>query len=537
MLRGWRSSWAGDAEPAERPRLRIVGASRAAAPPRLAVTQALVDSEERFRLLVEGVRDYAIFMLDREGYVLSWNSGAERINGYRAEEIIGRHFSSFYTLEDLESAKPDLALRTAAEAGRVEDEGWRLRKDGSRYWAHAVITALRDRAGKLRGYAKVTHDNTERRLAEEQVREAQRALREFLDHMSTLCARVALDGRMLLVNRIAEQASGLPREELMRTNFLEGPWWTFDAAVHRRVRSAFDRACAGEAINYDESIFVFGRVLTISFSLIPVKDEAGEVRYIVAEGRDITERREAEVALRSRTAELEAANRDLEAFSYSVSHDLRAPLRAINGYAKILTDEHEAQLPAEARDHLERIRASSENLGDLIEGLLSFSRLGRQPLERATVDPAEIARQALADLSAEHEGRQVEIRIGALPPAHADSALLKQVFVNLFSNALKYTRARKVAEIELGFRAAGGDDPRAAYFIRDNGVGFDARYSDRLFDVFERLHPAEEYEGTGIGLAIVQRIIHRHDGRVWAEGVPGHGATFYFNLGRPTTDG
>jgi PAS domain S-box-containing protein len=525
----------GVARPADSPKregakLEVVGGRRG-----LPASPAS-DAGERFRQLVDGIRDYAIFMLDREGHILSWNTGAERIYGYRPEEIIGRHFSSLYTVDDLEAGKPERVLQKAAEVGRVEDEGWRVRKDGTRYWAHVGTSPLRGPGGRISGFAKVTHDITEKRLVEGQVREAQRALRELIDSMGTFCAKVALDGRLLLVNRTAEQASGLPREELMRTNFLEGQWWTFDPDVAHRVRQAFERACAGETVSYDEEIFAFGRVLTISFSLVPVQDDSGEVRYVVAEGRDVTARREAEEALRDRTAELEAANRDLEAFSYSVSHDLRAPLRAVNGYAKILIDDHGPGLSDEARGHLERIRASSENLGTLIEGLLDFSRLGRQKLERATVSPVEVVREALAELAAEQEGRKVEIRIGDLPSCHADRGLLKRVFVNLLSNALKYTRARKAALIEVGFRPVGGERDRAAYFVRDNGVGFDARYSDRLFDVFERLHPAEEYEGTGVGLAIVQRIIHRHDGRVWAESVPDRGATFYFNFGGSSTD-
>jgi light-regulated signal transduction histidine kinase (bacteriophytochrome) len=225
-----------------------------------------------------------------------------------------------------------------------------------------------------------------------------------------------------------------------------------------------------------------------------------------------------------RTVELEAANRELEAFAYSVSHDLRAPLRAVDGFSRILLDEYGPQLPAEAQHYLQVARDNALHMGDLIDGLLSFSRLGRQPIRKQLVEPADLVRQAVEDLGLEQAGRPVEIAVGYLPACEGDPLLLKQVFVNLLSNALKYCRTRERTRIEI----ATADS--SAYYVRDNGVGFDMRYADKLFGVFQRLHRSEEYEGTGVGLAIVQRIVHRHGGRVWAEGVVNQGATFYFTL-------
>ena len=240
---------------------------------------------------------------------------------------------------------------------------------------------------------------------------------------------------------------------------------------------------------------------------------------------------EQETQLRLRAEQLQQANSELEAFAYSVSHDLRAPLRAINGFSRILLEEHAPQLSDEAQRYLHLVRDNAQYLGQLVDDLLTFSRLSRQPLKLQRVACADLVHQVLEALGGEQAGRRVAIAIGELPVCQADPSLLKQVFVNLLANALKFTRQREVAVITIGCREDGGE---CVYFVQDNGVGFDMRYVGKLFDVFQRLHRAEEYEGTGVGLAIVQRIIHRHSGRVWAEAAVDQGATFYFTLGGDT---
>ena len=251
---------------------------------------------------------------------------------------------------------------------------------------------------------------------------------------------------------------------------------------------------------------------------------------------------ELEQRVLERTAQLEAANKELESFSYSVSHDLRAPLRAIDGFSRIVLEDYAATMPEEGKAYLKLVRDNTRQMGQLVDDLLSFSRLGRLGLAKQAVDPGKIVRLCLTEMKTEQEGRQLEIDIGELPSCQADPTLLKQVWMNLLSNALKYTRKREAARIEIGCRkeprpltgkdGSGPPPPgtETIYFVKDNGAGFDMKYAHKLFGVFQRLHRAADFDGTGVGLAIVQRIVNRHGGRAWGEAQIDQGATFSFTL-------
>jgi two-component system sensor histidine kinase/response regulator len=257
-------------------------------------------------------------------------------------------------------------------------------------------------------------------------------------------------------------------------------------------------------------------------AVLPVLTRALAVRRLRLENARL------ERNVRERTSELEAANKELDAFAYSVSHDLRAPLRAVNGFASILLREHGAEMSAQVRELVDDISAAGRRMEQLIEDLLRFSRLGRQPVSRMPVQLSTLIEDVLRELEPQHHDRRIDLRVGDLPEVVGDPSLLRQVFANLLSNAFKFTRGRDAATIEVGCKEVDGD---RVFFVRDNGVGFDMRYASKLFGVFQRFHTQEQFPGTGVGLSLVQRIIQRHGGRIWAEAEVDKGAIFRFTLG------
>ena len=354
------------------------------------------------------------------------------------------------------------------------------------------------------------------------------------DHLfslsSDMFAVAGFDGVFKTLNPAWEQVTGLSTTELTSKPYLD--------FVHEDDRVATIAEAA--KVEGGKRVLSFrnryrckdGSYKWLDWTAVPVEEE----QLIYAVARDITGQQAADDAihnlnaeLRERVAERDRTNQELEAFSYSVSHDLRAPLRAVNGFVRILLEEYGQELHAEARRYLDLVAANAQQMGRLIDDLLQFSRVGRQPLQKQHLDTTAVARQALQQLEPALEGRSVELTIGELPPATGDSTLLEQVFVNLIGNAIKYSKGRDPARIEVGWRS--GENGEIVYFVKDNGAGFDMQYAHKLFGVFQRLHRSEEYEGTGVGLALVRQIISKHGGRIWPEAAEGKGATFYFTLG------
>ena len=485
--------------------------------PAVAASREGVDS---FRLLVEGVRDYAIFGLDGAGRVSTWNAGAERIKGYREDEIVGQHFSRFYPPEAVAAGMPARLLALAARDGRVEDEGWRVRKDGSRFWANVIITAVRDHEGEVVGFAKVTRDLTERKAVEDALRRSEQTFQLLVDSIQNYAVfMLDPDGRVASWNAGAERIKGYRAHEIMGANFstfyppedvAQGkPRWELEMA-ERDGRHEDE----GWRVRKDGTRFWANSVISA------MRDAHGTLIGFAKVTRDLTERRRVEQALAQ-------SNQELERFSYSVSHDLRAPLRAINGYAQALFQDHAAQLDAESKRLLTVIRDSAKLGGELIDALLNFSRVGRQALARTPVDLKALVESVVTELGRDATGIAVETVIHPMPPVTGDPALLRQVLANVIANAFKFTGRRPHPRVEIGAQTEGSE---VVYYVKDNGVGFDMRYADKLFGVFQRLHRGDEFEGTGVGLALAQRIIQRHGGRIWAEGKVNEGATFFFTL-------
>jgi PAS domain S-box-containing protein len=388
---------------------------------------------DAFRLLVESTVDYAIFMLDPDGCIASWNAGARRIKGYEAEEIIGRHFSTFYRPDAIEREWPQFELKEAARVGRFEDEGWRVRKDGSQFWANVVITALRGQDGALRGFAKVTRDLTLRKQQEERI-------------------------------------ANLTRE------------------------------------------------------------------------------------LQQRVVELGAANRELaqrnaenESFVYSVSHDLRSPLVNLQGFSQELIlsadalrallsrpgvpddirGDAEALIAGELRESVDYIRNAVRHLGNIIDGLLRLSRVGRVEYESAPVPTTAVVAEILAAMHTSVTGAGARITVGPLPVVRGDRNAIGQVFANLIGNSLKSFSPDRPGTIDI---SASADAP-PVFAVADNGVGIPLAYQPKIFQVFQHVHPAAAARGEGMGLAIVRRIVERHGGRIWFESRPDRGTTFFFTFG------
>jgi PAS domain S-box-containing protein len=373
--------------------------------------------------MVDNLRDYSMFFMDAEGRITDWTDSAQRMEGYTPTEMLGRPLGILLAPDDpvRSTEQATQMLRLAASRGQHEVMDWLLRKDGSRYWAHSVLIALRDDNGELLGFARISRDMSDAKR-----------LDDLLHNINEE-----------LENRVAE-----------------------------------------------------------------------------------------------RTQQLLAANKDLESFSYSVSHDLRSPLRHISSFVSLLEEHLEDKLDDTGQKYLGTIANSARHMSQLIDGLLAFSRLGRAAVTVAPIDFAQLVAAVVNQLGHDTEGRVIDWVIPSdLPVVQGDALLLREVWANLLGNAYKYTRPRERARIEVGWSV----DPAVGYtfFVRDNGVGFDTKYAGKLFGVFQRLHRASEFEGTGIGLALTRRILERHGGSIWAESRPGEGSVFYFSLpfeGMESTD-
>jgi PAS domain S-box-containing protein len=508
--------------------------------------QELQRNGELFRMLINGVRDYAIYMLDLEGRIASWNAGATRLEGFTEQEAIGQTMDIVLPPEDVAAGKSRHMLESAKRDGRFEEEAWRVRKDGTRYWANDVLTPIRNAAGMVQGFVTVSHDITERKQHEEAVRKIEERTRSILETAIDAIVVIDSEGIVHEWNPAAERIFGHTRAHALGKQLAELIIPPYLRDRHRTGLARYFVDGQGPMLNQRiETLALRSDGTEFPVEVAITQTSANGSPMFTGYISDITERKRAadeirelnselEQRVQKRTAQLESANRELEAFSYSVSHDLRAPLRHINGFVEILQSSAGPALNEENRRYLDTIAESARQMGRLIDDLLAFSRMGRTELRFVPVKLSHVVAESMRELQHEQEGRTVRWEIGELPEVQGDPAMLRQVFINLLSNALKYSRTRPMARIEVQSTETADE---FIVSVRDNGVGFDNTYANKLFGVFQRLHPAQDFEGTGIGLAIVRRVIARHGGRTWAEGAVDRGATFHVSLPKQPASG
>jgi PAS domain S-box-containing protein len=615
--------------------------------------EALQDSEEKYRMLLDGVQDYAIFMLDQQGRVASWNAGAERIKGYKADEIIGQSFSRFYLQQDIDQGKPKAELQIAANNGRSEVEHWRVRKDGSRFWANVVITAVRDSSGSLLGFSEISRDISERR-------ETEAKYRGLLEAAPDAMVVVNQDGEIVLLNLQAEKEFGYHRDELVGQKvkniipegfaerlIADGTRTAAEALAQqigtgielsgrRKDGSDFPIEIMLSPLESAEGILVTAAIRDISVrkdaerrlaqmegryrglleaapDAMVVVNPRGEivllnvqaekqfgyhrdellgqkVKNIVPEGfaerliadalrstedalaqqigtgieltgrrkngsdfpieimlsplesaegvlvtaaiRDISVRKKSEEHLVKTVGELKRSNDELQQFAYVASHDLQEPLRMVASYTQLLAKRYKGRLDAEADEFIAYAVDGSNRMQGLIRDLLAYSRAGTNGKALREVSSEKALKEALSNLRVTIHESGALVTHDSLPAIRSDDTQLVQVFQNLVGNAIKY---RSAAVPQVHVSAAKNHSKEWIFCVRDNGLGIDPQYFERIFVLFQRLHGREEFKGTGIGLTICKKIVERLGGRIWVESQPEKGSTFCFAL--PESDG
>jgi PAS domain S-box-containing protein len=488
-----------------------------------------------YQLLVESVRDYAIFALDPNGVILSWNAGAERIKGYLAHEVLGRHFSIFYRPEDLAADKPGLELRVAARDGRVEDEGWRLRKDGSQFWASVVVTALRDPHGNLVGFAKVTRDLTERRRAEDQLRTSEERFRVLIQSVQDYgIFMLDPDGRVASWNEGARRIKGYEAEEILGRHFSvfypasakASGFPDHELEVARAVGRFEDE---GWRVRKDGTQFWANVVITALFG------DDGSLLGFAKVTRDLTERRAAqqrELEDARRLADAEASSRAKSGFLAAMSHELRTPLNAISGYAQLMQEGIAGPVSEQQREYLTRIITSQQHLLAIVNDLLNYSRIeaGEVAYEREPVSMREVVDRVLAMVTPQAERKGLELttgRCGTEIVALADQLKTEQVLLNLVSNAVKFTPDGGAVTV-----SCGRIERAVTIEVRDDGPGIPEDKQQDIFEPFVQLGRTltSTHEGAGLGLAISRDLARAMGGDVTVESILGAGSTFVLRL-------
>jgi PAS domain S-box-containing protein len=499
-----------------------------------------LESEARLRRITDNMLDM-IAQTDVKWNYLYVSPSHKSVLGYEPEEMLKRKYLDFVHPEDKRRVEAFMqeALKTYT-LGSIE---FRCKsKKGEYFWIESVGNFLFDGDGRITGAIFASRDITERKRAEEALKESDEKYREIMEVIEEGYYEIDLEGCFTFVNDSLCRITGYSRRQLMNSNIRTltgGQGEVEDSFKQVALTGNAEKGIIWNMAKKD------GSEIIMEISVSPIKDKEENQLGFCGLVRDVTESKLAEAKIRKmneelerrvaeRTAQLEYANKELEAFSYSVSHDLRTPLRSIDGFSTALMEDYSDNLDSVARDYLNRVRAASQRMGQLIDDLLNLSRVTRSKMSFETINLSAMVEEILAEFKQDDPGRIVDIIIEPDLFTRGDKRLLRVLLENLLGNAWKFTSKKASSIIEFGVLDK-GDEP--VYFVRDNGAGFDMAYADKLFGAFQRLHKADEFAGTGIGLATVARIVHRHGGHAWAEAALNKGATFYFTLDKAIFSG
>ena len=491
---------------------------------------ALRRSEEGLRLLEEGIRGYALYMLDAEGCVATWSAEAERIKGYRADEIIGKPFRTFFTPEGARFGVPEQVLETAKAEGQARYEGVRVRKDGSRFWVEGSITAVRDERGNLDGFWKIAHDVTDRKQAEEALRQSEARFRTLAESLPQLVWTCLPDGRCDYLSPQWARYTGVPVEKQRGFGWLE----QLDPDDRETAAAAWKRAVEKHtALDLEFRIRGTNGVHRwFKTRAVPLRDAEGFVAKWFATSTDIDDQKRTseilEARVKERTVQLQASLSSVEELLYTIAHDLRAPNRHMQSFAQILLLEHADRLDDRGRDYLKRIGAAAARNDELIRDLLEYGRLSHEPIALAPVDVRQAVEAVLRAVSGEIEHRHARVRFGQeWPRVLANERLLNQMLTKVVSNALTFVPPDREPELLICAESGNG---KAVLRVQDNGIGIPPDQIDRIFEPFIRLPNPTNAPGTGMGLAFVKKAAERLNGAVGANSTPGKGSCFWLEL-------